>query len=318
MYESRNFEEDFDFLPVDDGARHAVRLSLKRDPRAGGGEIAQLRPGLKLTTVDVVHPVMSRRRYASDDVIKVHVRLQGGAHIGGDHGNSTSLDGGSSLMIAQPRDSEKYETVMAGRERSITLACSRDFLSDVAIFASGTMPSIVRNFADGRSAFAIRLMAPTLQMRRVAEELLDGGTRHGFRRMMQEAKALELLCMALDQAIDRQAGVPALRVQDRSRVDELCVILQSEAGARLSVGDLCRAVAWNETQMMECFKQVTGLTISSYRTRLIMDRAFDRLSNSDATISEIAFDAGYDHPSNFATAFKRTFGVSPRAARLKH
>ena len=87
----------------------------------------------------------------------------------------------------------------------------------------------------------------------------------------------------------------------------------------MSIADLCRAVAWNETQMMEMFKKVTGSTISGYRHRLAMDRALKRLSGSDAKIAEVALDAGYDHPGNFATAFKRTFGFSPREARsMRH
>jgi AraC-like DNA-binding protein len=46
-----------------------------------------------------------------------------------------------------------------------------------------------------------------------------------------------------------------------------------------------------------------------------MDRAYERLNKTDESIARVAFDAGYDHPSNFATAFKRVFGVSPRAVR---
>jgi len=54
---------------------------------------------------------------------------------------------------------------------------------------------------------------------------------------------------------------------------------------------------------------------SSYRQRLRLDQARRRLGTTDLSISEIAFDAGYEHASNFATAFKRTFGFSPKEAR---
>ena len=35
----------------------------------------------------------------------------------------------------------------------------------------------------------------------------------------------------------------------------------------------------------------------------------------EASITEIALTVGFEHPSNFAKAFKRTFGYSPTSVR---
>jgi AraC-like DNA-binding protein len=90
----------------------------------------------------------------------------------------------------------------------------------------------------------------------------------------------------------------------------LCAILESVESGNLSIGQRSMLLACKETQVMECFKQVTGATISSYRHRLRMGLAMRRLCESDDSITQVAFDAGYEFPSNFAAAFKRTFGFS--------
>ncbi len=314
MYRSLTSDQEFDFEQIGEGVAAVKRFWPKRYPRSGWGETATVRPGLNVISIDLDHPGGVRRRYPNADVLKIHVRLEGKAHISGDHGKETDLSDGMLLMLVQPKDSEKLECVHAGRERSITLVCSRDFLDGISQQCNGALPGVVRNFLNCHSPeFETHMSAPTLQVRRVVEEMLDIAPRSSFRRTMYEAKALELLCAALE--VDNTDGETSLRQRDRSRVDELCSILQSDTGAKLSIVELCRAVHWNETQMMECFKQVTGQTISNYRHKLIMDRAYRRLNNSEATIANVAFDAGYDHPSNFATAFKRTFGISPREAR---
>jgi AraC-like DNA-binding protein len=314
MYRSLTFEQEFDFEEIGEGRAAVKRFRPKHYPRSGWGETAVVRPGLDVISIDLDHPGGVKRRYPNKDVLKIHVRLEGSAYISGDHGKETDLSDGMLLMLVQPKDSEKLEFINAGRERSITLVCSREFLDDIAHQCNGALPRVVRNFLNSQSPeFATHMSAPTLQMRRAAEEMLDIAPRSSFRQMMYEAKALELLCAALE--VDTTDDGPSLRHRDQSRVDELCAILQSDAGAKLTIGELCRAVHWNETQMMECFKQATGQTISNYRHKIIMDRAYSRLNNSEATIAHVAFDAGYDHPSNFATAFKRTFGISPREAR---
>lgn len=43
--------------------------------------------------------------------------------------------------------------------------------------------------------------------------------------------------------------------------------------------------------------------------------ALHALQTTDRSITEIAFDAGYEYAGNFATAFRRTFGFAPRTVR---
>lgn len=70
------------------------------------------------------------------------------------------------------------------------------------------------------------------------------------------------------------------------------------------------------TTMKQCFKSVYGISIGQWLLQYRMNQAAVMLKNdSTANISEIAGAAGYDSPSKFAAAFKRTMGMSPMEYR---
>ena len=71
----------------------------------------------------------------------------------------------------------------------------------------------------------------------------------------------------------------------------------------------------NDAKLCAGFKQAFGMTISAYTRHLRMQRAKELLEGSGLSIVEVALEVGYSHSSNFATAFKRHFGIAPRQAR---
>ncbi|BBF41462.1 helix-turn-helix, AraC type [Lachnospiraceae bacterium KM106-2] len=70
------------------------------------------------------------------------------------------------------------------------------------------------------------------------------------------------------------------------------------------------------TSMKRCFKGVYGTTIHSYVTEQRMQKAAKLLRSTDYNILEIANAVGYENGSKFAAAFRRSYGVSPKAYRL--
>lgn len=59
------------------------------------------------------------------------------------------------------------------------------------------------------------------------------------------------------------------------------------------------------------FKQIVGSTISAYCQELRLSTAWRLLQETELSITQVAFEVGYEFPTNFATAFKRRYGVSP-------
>jgi AraC-like DNA-binding protein len=61
---------------------------------------------------------------------------------------------------------------------------------------------------------------------------------------------------------------------------------------------------------------VFGTTVFGYLRARRMERARALLEAGKATVLEAAALVGYSNPSNFAAAFRREFGVNPKAFQL--
>jgi len=57
------------------------------------------------------------------------------------------------------------------------------------------------------------------------------------------------------------------------------------------------------------------MTIFEYQRARRLLQARQALEREGISVNEAAWRAGYNSPANFATAFKRQFGISPRQVR---
>jgi AraC-like DNA-binding protein len=294
----------------------SARLASRApEEHPGWCDISVVRPGLFVTAAEVHHKATVERRHGGGDLLKIHLCMSGGGHIAGDHGGSADVKAGSLVCFTQPADSEKSEHVsVSAHERFVTLACTRDFISGVIDNCSLTFSSPILDFARGKpTSFLCDQMPLPLEMKLLAEDLMSVRASP-FEQLIKEARSLELLSLALIH-ISASAEARPLRDRDYDRVRNICEIIEHEDGHTHTITDLSRLVAWNETQMMDCFKKVMGTTISIYRQKHRMQNAMRRLRASNVSITELAFELGYEHPGNFSTAFKNTFGFSPKAVR---
>lgn len=63
------------------------------------------------------------------------------------------------------------------------------------------------------------------------------------------------------------------------------------------------------------FKGMLGETIMDHLRRIRLERAYVQLTQSQASVTDIGFDAGYDSLEAFSRVFRKTFGLSPSQCR---
>lgn len=138
----------------------------------------------------------------------------------------------------------------------------------------------------------------------VALGLLEAG-RPEHERL--EALLLDLLAagetapLELPLPKDRRAAVVAARI-----------LAEPAEGATLA--ELARGAGASLRTLQRLFLAQTGLPLEVWRARARMQQAVVSLSNG-APVTQAALDAGYQSPSAFIAAFKRTFGVTPARYR---
>lgn len=94
-------------------------------------------------------------------------------------------------------------------------------------------------------------------------------------------------------------------------------IIATEYSRPIRIEEISRRVATSPRQLQRVFSDIGGSGFRTHLRAVRMARATELLATTDLPVKEIATRVGYDDPSQFSKAFKRTFGVSPSQVRAK-
>lgn len=104
-----------------------------------------------------------------------------------------------------------------------------------------------------------------------------------------------------------QAAVP----QPLSSTERTIAWLENHLDQPLRMEEVAQASAMSVSALQRHFRRDTGLTVFEYVRGRRLDRVRDALRQEALSVSEAAYMAGYSHTSNFITAFRRRFGITP-------
>jgi len=155
-----------------------------------------------------------------------------------------------------------------------------------------------------------------LRERLLLRHITEAGTPNA---LAAEETALHLI----DEVVAipfRLAGVEAaVAVHDSARrkalVESAKALLSARFKEQLSLGEIAATLHSSPFHLSRTFKRETGLTVHRYRTRLRLREALHRLWSSNADLTTLALELGFDTHSHLTAAFRREFGVPPRAVR---
>ncbi|MEW6633341.1 MAG: AraC family transcriptional regulator [Pseudomonadota bacterium] len=103
--------------------------------------------------------------------------------------------------------------------------------------------------------------------------------------------------------------------RDQRRVAEAVTLIELNADRLLSLAELADGTATSPYHFLRTFRHVAGMTPYQFLLRTRLHRAAVRLRSSEASISTIAFDAGFNDLSTFNRRFRREMGATPGAYR---
>lgn len=93
--------------------------------------------------------------------------------------------------------------------------------------------------------------------------------------------------------------------------------LEKEYQRDLSVDEIAEHLGVSRSYFMREFKRGTDKTVNQYLTELRMDRAKELLGTSKS-VTEVAFEVGFNHSSYFSTVFKKHTGVTPQEFKKQY
>lgn len=296
------------------GRRFGIRYRFPNHSIAGGlqpeavvaGAVTEfeLRPDMRLTDsrLEVLHPYESDSLRPSPLFLVVVLEGQVGVRLGEQH----ALLNAGSAMTAQLGDRTRLHAIQAPGQRLRTLNLS---LGPVTL---GTL-------ADDSPALAPLLggEVPLMHTWQLPDHLLTAAQaslaheRHDPRQsLLIEGLSLQLLAHGLPATA--AAPVHPLSPGERQRLEAVRRVLHDAPERPHSLVDLARLAAMSPSTLRNKFRRAYGDSVFGYLKECRLSKARDYLAQG-YSVQQTAHLCGYRHATNFATAFRRRFGVPPSA-----
>jgi AraC family transcriptional regulator len=235
--------------------------------------------------------------------------------LAGEHGVMVVTEGAYEISTTRAgRDRTRRTcpgsiTFMSGDERPYV----REIRGSATVVAMHLTPdwlryaSIVPLELRGRSCLAgadtARVLAASMQAE-VANGCVTG-------RVYAESLSLTLVSFAYGLLPGaRVRGYGRLRGETKRRLERY---MRDQMHRNLTLQELAKCVGLQPRQFSHCFGQTFGTSPHRYLTELRLREAASLLRCGKREIVEVALSVGFSSQSHFTTAFRRQFGVTPRA-----
>lgn len=115
----------------------------------------------------------------------------------------------------------------------------------------------------------------------------------------------------------RREFTERLFVADYNIIELSKKYIQENYNKEITLNDISNSINLNPAYFSSLFKQKTGQTFVQYKTNLRLEKARELLRHTNKSITEIAFEIGFNNVTHFTRTFKKNFGFTPSHLRKK-
>lgn len=309
---------------IDRAVRHArrdmfgARVAVPSDDGRGYWDFMRARDDLYVVVENFAFTGPRLERITDDGIVQFYFELSGDLTLAVP-GATLRLNQPSLLVYHQPRGTEFTAwTEPSARQRSVIINARPQFLLDTFLCDGENLPAQMQALLSGPGTDAMPYcqLPLTAQMIELIAKLVDAPYSGVLGLLHTEAIVTELLC----------AGIAHLGLQSRAPRDPFsarelrCLhiarnILKNEMQHPPTIREVARAAGLNETTLKHGFRTIFGETPFDFSVRCRMQRALQLLREERMPMARIGEAVGYRHPTSFASAFRRHFGLQPKQIR---
>jgi len=153
-------------------------------------------------------------------------------------------------------------------------------------------------------------------MKEITTHILDCAYDDSTRQFYFDLKVRELLYQLLQNAFKRKPSKRIYTPWETAKIHDAKAILETYISKKPpSIRSLARQVALNEFKLKDGFKKYFGCGIFEWLMEQRMQHAKHLLLTTNKPVKTICGMVGYPRTTNFITAFKRRFGMTPGSLR---
>lgn len=313
-------KEKLNFDPLD-----KLDITLKHNGRIGQGckRYIQLREGIKLQ-IDR-EQFHDRLLWGSNDYeapLNWHFLLSGKQQMTYDSSHketSFSYDAGQYIctstgwvdrIINDHSDTESFLDVTIFVQPEVL----RSFVSD----SSGELPKVFEHLVKSREC-SKRVGETPPMVNTILQQIIQCPYQGLTKRIYLESKATEIMALMLEEeaAVQQQEFKTSVLQPDQlERIYYAKEILLKTISNPPSLMELASQVGMCDYNLKRGFKEVFGTTVFGYLRDRRLEKAQQLLLDGQMKVASVAHTVGYDSPTSFNAAFKRKYGVSPKAYQM--
>ncbi|HQW28714.1 MAG TPA: AraC family transcriptional regulator [Verrucomicrobiales bacterium] len=245
--------------------------------------------------------------------ILLSLKDHGGEFLSGDH--IGRLQKGTIFMngpnIPHALHSGKADESDWAKPSLAVIQFSRESLGDDLLRKSEMQ--CVREFLE-EARFGFEFTGETARV--AAGLILEMEHQSSFERFVQLLRLLHLFAGSEEKrALASPAYSPSLKERDISRLDEVLGFLRRNKTEPVTLEDTAAVAKMSPKSFCRFFKANTGKTLVEYLHELRIGEACRLLLETDRSVSEIAFECGFNNLSNFNRRFRELKQITPREYR---
>lgn len=232
-----------------------------------------------------------------------------GFHFAGHRKNAMT---GTAIMSAR---SERFQRSSRRRQhlRHVVVSASPEWLDFDGLTKFGSPAQGKRLLNDHLSEHQWVLTPRTVEL--VRQILEPSPLAPQLHNLFLEGRAVEIVAESLAATLRTEPGLDRsalLTRQDRIKLQRAADLIRESLDAPLSVDMIARGAGVSASGLQRLFRVSEGVSVFEYVRQQRLERAYALLKSNEATVQEASGVAGYSNPANFATAFRRRFGLTPR------
>lgn len=156
--------------------------------------------------------------------------------------------------------------------------------------------------------------------KQLAPRILGLSKKHGFDSVLELMSILHDLSISRNYRILSDSGFNVVEktTYNSRRIEKVMNYSHQNFHKPISLSEVAKLTSMTETAFSRFFKLHTGMTFINCLNEIRLGHASRRLIETTNSISEIAYDCGFNNISNFNRIFKSKKGCTPKDLRTSY
>ena len=199
------------------------------------------------------------------------------------------------------------------RERYIAISVRPAFLTERFFMTGSDVPEpLLQCISKRRDSLCYSLWPLDAHAFELATKLFNNPYTGALAFVHTEAIVSELLCSALGRlCLAKGATLTHFTERELRCLHAARSMLMQELSPVPTIARIARSVGMSECVLTKAFKSLFGETIFEFSLHCRMTHALTLMRDHGSSVERAAEAVGYAHPTSFATAFRRYFGMRP-------